>query len=112
MAVVSFTGASPVLFISEYINGNAGRRCQIPLPLLTVANGQPDPTNWLAAVGFSATDPDTTLVTTLIRQPHPSSPTSSRRASSRSLPQQVFSFSDYESDWTSIPTFICANRLN
>jgi hypothetical protein len=66
MATQSVTGASPVSFISENINGNAGRQYQIPLALIAVTNGQPDPTNWLAAVGFSATDPDTTLVTTLI----------------------------------------------
>ena len=66
MSTQSVTGASPISFVSENVNGNAGRQYQIPLPLLTVTNGQPDPTSWLAAVGFSATDPDTALVTTLI----------------------------------------------
>jgi hypothetical protein len=66
MPTQSVIGASPVSFVSENINGNAGRQYQIPLSLIGVTNGQPDPTNWLAAAGFSATDPDTALVTTLI----------------------------------------------
>jgi hypothetical protein len=66
MPTQSVTGASPVSFVSENISGNAGRQYQIPLPLIGVTNGQPDPTSWLAAAGFGATDPDTALVTTLI----------------------------------------------
>jgi hypothetical protein len=66
MATQYVTGASPVTFISENTSGNAGKQYQIPLALLTVTNGQPDATNWLTAVGFSATDPDVALVTSLL----------------------------------------------
>jgi hypothetical protein len=66
MAIQTVTGASPITFISENINGNVGKQYQIPLALLTVTNGQPDPTNWLSAAGFSSTDPDTTLIKNFI----------------------------------------------
>jgi hypothetical protein len=66
MASQFVTGASPVTFVSENINGNVGKQYQIPLSLLGVTNGQPDPTAWLAAVGIGTGDVDYAVVTALV----------------------------------------------
>jgi hypothetical protein len=65
MATPYVTGASPVSFLSENINGNVGKQYQIPLSKLTVnASGQPDATQWLASLGIGP--PDATVVQNLI----------------------------------------------
>ncbi len=66
MATQYVTGASPVTFVSENIQSSVGKQYSIPLALLGIANGQPDPTNWLAAVNITAADPDYTLVFSLV----------------------------------------------
>jgi hypothetical protein len=66
MATQYVTGASPVTFVSENVQSSIGKQYSIPIALLGITNGQPDPTDWLAAVNITAADPDYALVFSLV----------------------------------------------
>ena len=66
MTTQSISGASPVTFISENVNGAVGKQYSIPIAALGITNGQPDPTAWLAAVNIAPPDPDYALVMSLV----------------------------------------------
>ncbi|HEY4030704.1 MAG TPA: hypothetical protein VGM25_10195 [Caulobacteraceae bacterium] len=60
MTAVAVTGASPITFVSE----DSGLQIQIPLALLTVANGVVDASTWTSLVTLSSND--TTILTNLL----------------------------------------------